>query len=135
MTRRSGTYQTLDRKRRAAHNGPVAIQVDVNFSESAGRVQDIPLDGVLWTMQFSWSTLREAWSFSLIDQASGDPLFLGRKMSIGVDHLRQVSADNRPRGKLVVVDTSGAATPPERGDLANGRVKVVYLTEAEVNAG
>lgn len=115
--------------------GFVALVININFAEdrAEGRVPDVLLDGQRYELRFTWNTRFSYWAISMFEQVSGTALFQGRRMALGVNHLRQVASPLRPGGALVVVDTSGQGLSPGRGDLRSGRVKLVYRTAAEVS--
>jgi hypothetical protein len=91
----------------------------------------VRLDGLFYRLQVQWNTREGFWSLSI--SASDGRLLLGhQRITLLVDMLRSHVSEDIPPGALVAVDTSGQDIEPERDDLGNGRVKLVYLSSEEV---
>lgn len=94
--------------------------------------QTTELDGVEFGLRLRWNDREQRWYLDLSD-VDGAPILLGVKLVANWSLLRTLADDGRrPRGELVVVDTTGEGDPrlPDLGR----RVRLIYVPVAEVPA-
>ncbi len=89
------------------------------------------LESVRYRARLAWNDRELSWFFSL-SLLDGTKLFSGRAVRVGENLLGQWVDSRLPQGALVVVDSSGEDRDPDRDAFGNGRVRLVYLTYAEV---
>lgn len=99
----------------------LTLPVRSDFDRFAFQVD---LQGTLYNLAFRWNDRAGAWFFTLAD-ADGDPIVAGKRVSVDVPLLRNVTDARRPAGEILALDTNGAGDPAQ-SDLG-GRVVVVYV--------
>jgi len=100
--------------------------------ESDSRwTQTTALDGVDYVLTFDWYQRTGRWALSIAD-ASGGPIRTGMILNVGTLLLRGVVDARRPRGEVVVLDsTSAYDIDPGFSDLG-GRFVLAYFDAAEL---
>ena len=95
--------------------------------------QTVDLDGSDFVFVFRWNDREQRWYLGITD-TDDTPIFMGRKLVADWLTLKPlVDQTLRPRGELLVVDTTGGGLDPRIGDLGN-RVRLLYFNEAEIAA-
>lgn len=91
----------------------------------------VPLDAVVYTLQFRWNTRAGAYWLTLLD-STGETVILGDMRVITILPMWfNRGANAGPPGALIFFDTSGEADGVAFGTLGN-RVVLLYYTAAEL---
>lgn len=88
------------------------------------------LDGASYLLRFEWN-MRCGWFIGLSDQ-DGVAIFSPKRMVPDWDFLQHETDPRRPRGALLVRDTSGLGEPAVFEDFGTRHI-LVYATEAEMD--
>ena len=99
---------------------------EINLPASNGTDFDfaVNLDGTRFKISLQWNERMQYWVQHLYT-AKGDPILLGKRVSVDCPMLRRSPSDYRPAGELRWIDTSGQLLDPGPNDLGD-RVKLVY---------
>lgn len=89
------------------------------------------LDGTRYRLLVQWNARERLWTAGLKTFDNRD-IMRGRALRVNENLFGQLVDARLPGGALMVLDTSGRGVDPARDDLRTGRVKLVYLTAAEV---
>ena len=93
--------------------------------------QTTTLDDVSFVLTFAWSQREGRWILDIAD-AEGAAIVSGLALVTSQPLLRGVVDPRRPRGELIVMDTSGAEDlDPAFADLGD-RFALMYVTAAEL---
>lgn len=90
----------------------------------------VVLDGAEYVLRFEWN-MRCGWFIGLSDQ-DDVTIFSPKRMVPDWDYLRHETDPRRPRGVLMVVDTTGSGEPAGYDDFGT-RHLLCYMTEDEKN--
>jgi hypothetical protein len=95
-------------------------------------IEDVTLDGNLYSFQFSWNSRGRFWTLTILDKAESI-LIAGIKVVLNYELLRVYRGKGLPRGGLVAVDEKGISHRIEWGNLGD-TITLVYMTEDELAA-
>lgn len=103
--------------------------VQIPFPSGASWVQDINLEGTVYTMSVRWLVRSGMWVMD-IGPSDSDPVFLGLRITKDWPILRAYDYNpNVPQGQFLVVCTSSNCRgDPKRNDFADGSYKLLYVT-------
>jgi hypothetical protein len=93
--------------------------------------QRTSLDGTDFVLRFDWSQRTGLWLFTVSDQ-DGAAIVSGRALTTSSLPLRGVRDARRPRGELVVSDTTGKNNADPGFDDLGGRFELVYVSASEL---
>jgi len=93
--------------------------------------QRTALDGTDFVLRFDWSQRTGQWLLTVSDQ-DGVPIVSGRALTTGTLPLRGVRDSRRPKGELVIEDTTQKNTLDPAFDDLGGRFLLVYVDAAEL---
>ncbi len=94
-------------------------------SEHEYYTSEFTLDGESFRLLARYNKRVESWFFSLYD-GDGNPIAMGRRVTVGNFLFPWLVGSNRPAGQLMAIDTKDGETDPGRFDLGN-RVSIVYV--------
>lgn len=103
-------------------------QLVLPTAEQPQFVEQVSMDGSLFTLTFDWSERENTWSFAIQDE-EGNLLSSGGRLVPNLDLLRHIASDNRPGGKLALITFPDDVTPTLDG--ISGAA-LLYYTAAEV---
>lgn len=98
---------------------------------SACWTQRTALDGSDFVLSFDWNQRTGLWFFSVADQ-DAVPIVSGRALTTGTLLLKGVRDPRRPRGELVVEDTTLRNDADPAFDDLGARFRVTYVDAAEL---
>lgn len=107
--------------------------VTLPWQDSADFIEEITLDNVPYNFRFTFNSRGEFWTMD-IDSRDQVEIISGVRLALDQELLRQHPGRSLPPGMMFPIDDTGNKNPIEQGDFLNGRVKLVYATEAEVEA-
>jgi len=107
--------------------------VTIPWFDLAFFTEDVTLDDTPYVMTMRWNSRGAFWTTGFADFDQND-ILTGRKLVLGGEILRQHTGVGLPPGMMFAKDETGNAAPIAQGDFLSGRVKLVYVTEAEVTA-
>lgn len=110
------------------------MAVEIPIDEAGPHISQVTeLEGTSYVFVFRWNEREQRWYLDLRD-TDGASIVVGQKIVANWPILRLVVDEGRrPPGEIIVQDTSGRGRDPRLGDLGT-RVRLIYLTEAEVAA-
>lgn len=98
----------------------------------------IALDGTEYVLRFRWLERAKAWYLDVLEADGETELAVGIRVVVTWNLFFRHATADLPPGALLPVDISGEDVDPlsqaELGDERGGRVRLVYLAEAEVEA-
>lgn len=101
--------------------------IEITLIDTADQKYDIQIGDIAAELRFRYNVLAERWAFDLLIDAV--PVLQGRMVVTGRDLL------NIPRlglGMMFACDVSGGDTAPDYDGLVSGKVRLYYLTPADV---
>lgn len=101
----------------AAHDGRQAFE------------ETVLLDGVNFTLQFSWNNQRNFWTLTLLN-SSGDVLVIKKIVADTPLLARYIAMDGFPTGDIIPIDTSKLGLDPGLFDL-DDRVQLLYYSASD----
>lgn len=90
------------------------------------------LDGTLFRLRTRYNSRVDSWFASLYD-ASGQPIALGRRITVGNMLFPWLVELNSPAGQLIAVDSEDEDVDPGEKDLGT-RVSIYYVDEESLFA-
>ena len=105
------------------------LEIPLRNDQAAFRIT-VQLDGVTYRLRFSWNGRVAAWMIDLLTSADV-PIVTGVQLVGDWDLFGRFIGDALPKGRLVLVDTSGKGAAPGRYELWD-RVKLVYVPAEEL---
>lgn len=102
------------------------VVIPLSGGAYAAYTQTTSLDGKDFSMLLEWNWRCAAWFLSLFD-SDGAPVLESQKLVIDADLLHGVTQANRPVGKLILLEISGAYTEATFESLGT-RHQLHYLT-------
>lgn len=97
------------------------------------------LDGVNYGLEYLWNARDDRWYLSIYD-AERNPLSEGKAIAVGLNLLATVTSELAPPGELYAVVNENwlsgvgyGSLDPGYEDLANGKVRMIYVTAAEAS--
>jgi hypothetical protein len=104
----------------------------IPFFAGSFFTQQVPLDGVVYTLDFHWNNRAESWTLTIRD-VEQNLILAGIRLVQGIDMLSQYQSYEIPPGELYIFDFSGDFSDIKRDDFTNDRdLKLIYFTEAEI---
>ncbi len=93
---------------------------------------ELDLEGSRFVAILDWNERDASWYFSL-ELPDGTQLLDGHRMVIGQPLLRRIKDSRRPKGDIILLDTSGEQLDAGRDELG-GRVVALYYEQADLAA-
>ena len=94
--------------------------------------QDVTLEGVAYKIRIKWNNRGQYYTMDFLTK-EGAALVSGMKLALNAALLRVHPGRGLPPGEIVVIDSGGDNTVVGQDDI-EGRVEVIYMTEAEYAA-
>jgi len=96
--------------------------------------QTTTLDGVSFTLRFTYNQRENAYYLSLQDPVSGSDIISGVKLVCNYNLLQRYGGlAGMPAGEFVALSKTSDTSPAGLGDLGdNGRVSLIYFTAADL---
>lgn len=110
----------------------MAVEILQLDSEHEYYESEFLLDNESFRMIARYNRRVDSWFLSLYD-AEGEPIAVGRRLTVGNLLFPWLVGRNRPAGQLLALDTKDNDEDPGQFDLGN-RVIVAYLDAAEIEA-
>lgn len=107
---------------------------EIPMKDLPSYTEEIALDTLPFVLRFDWNSRESAWflTFSDLEEVL---LVAGIKLIIFGELISKIPDRGLPPGELWVLDPTENLNPPGRGDFTNGRLTLVYYTEAEIEEG
>ncbi len=90
------------------------------------------LDGVLFRLRTRYNARIDSWIASLYD-AEGNPISVGRRLTVGNMLFPWLATQNSPAGQLIAIDSQDEDQDPGEKDLGT-RVSIFYFDAEEIAA-
>lgn len=104
----------------------------IPFFEGSYFTQQVPLDSVVYTLDFHWNNRGGSWSLTIRD-VEQNLIVAGIRLVQGIDMLEQYQSYSLPPGELYIFDFGGDFSDIGKNDFVNDRdLKLIYFTEAEI---
>ena len=109
---------------------------EIPFPDSPRWVQDVQLDGAVYTIRMSWNTRGGLWLMDL-ETADGDRIVSGVRLVLGYPLIGFIRDDRLPPGDFFVLCPSGQANKdPGRDSFRGGcQYSLIYADESEAISG
>jgi hypothetical protein len=104
--------------------------IAIPLFDLASFTEEVILDDVPYRLTFQWNSRGEFWSMSISD-SNNILLLSGIKLVINFELISEWHAIDLPAGELYIVDPTGSDAPIAFEDFGNGRLEIVYVSEAE----
>lgn len=91
----------------------------------------IPLEGVVYTLEFRWNVRANAWFMAILDETGERPYATGLRLVVDWP-LSAYTTGRQPPGIFVALDTSNQSRDIEQIDELGARVRLVYISETEM---
>lgn len=106
--------------------------IQIPFTTYPCYTQDIKIEGIYYRFLFVWNTRSETWSLT-ISNVDEEVIISGIVLVINYDLLHGFHHLDLPKGGLFVIDSTGNTSKIAYDDFSgNRRLKLIYMTEAEV---
>lgn len=106
--------------------------IEITIFNNSAFTQQVTLDGSIYQVSLIWNGRDDAWFISFAEQ-DGTPILDALKIVPGYELIRRFKDSRLPPGALLTADMTDTGDYPTRDNLGVD-VKLVYMTEAEVNA-
>ncbi len=110
----------------------LGIEVLTLDSEHEYYESEFTLDGEPYRLLTRYNKRIDSWFASLYD-GQGNPLALGRRITVGNFLFPWLVGRDRPAGQLLAIDTEDRDSDPGHDDLGN-RVVIVYIDAESMEA-
>lgn len=102
----------------------------INWFQDASWEQKIVLGGTAFFISAAWNIRDESWNISIYD-SSENPIIVGRKLTLNVDILRLVHAENKPQGRLFAIAIANDVDEITRDNMGS-EIELVFVGYDEV---
>lgn len=107
--------------------------ITIPWFDASTFVQEITLDDVPFLLSMYYVSRAGFWTLSISDRDQNE-LLTGQRLVLGGELLRQYPTQNLPKGMMFVIDETGNSTKILQNDFLDGRIKLLYASEAEVES-
>jgi hypothetical protein len=98
--------------------------ITIPFLDTPSFKQSMPLDGVVFKMEFNYNDENDFWTMNLND-ANNVPIFTGAKLTAGVLIGNRIKDERMPTGSFLVINDTST---PNREAFNNNAVLVYVST-------
>jgi hypothetical protein len=105
----------------------------IPWQDKPDFLEEVTIENVPYVLRFIFNSRGNFWTMDFLDRDQND-IINGVRLVLGEEFLRQHPDIGLPPGMMFVIDETGDTTPIEQNDFFSGRVNLMYVTEAEVEA-
>lgn len=116
----------MDRKQLAILMVTIPIRAEYEYT------QDVTLDATAYKFRIKWNYRGQYYTLDVLTK-EGATIVSGIKLALFAQCFLRYPGYGLPPGELIVLDTSGNTADIQFEDF-DGRISLVYIEEAEVNA-
>jgi len=106
--------------------------IEIPIFDTSSFKEQVTLEDTIYQLSLIWNGRDNAWFLSIAEQ-DGTPILDGIKLVPGYELLSRFKDSRLPPGALLTPDLTGTGDYPTRDNFGVD-MKLVYMTEAEVNA-
>jgi hypothetical protein len=108
--------------------------VTIPVANAPHQIMTVTLDGQPYRFTFIYNSREDRWYMS-IGNSSGEVIVAGIKLVVSNELIRQYEAYDLPPGAMYVISTHSPYAEPDRNSFVDQLYNVVYVTQAEWDAG